>query len=94
MNGTTTFEPQSEPYRAFAAELIAYWTSFARSGSPNTFKVKSTPEWGNYSPSNPSRLVLQAVNGATSQGSFVEKEATEDTRRCRIMAGRVKTMQD
>ena len=93
-NGTTTFEPQNPTQRAFAQELIAYWTSFARSGSPNTFKLKSAPEWHNYSPSSPTRMVLQATNTTVERGSFAEKEASEDTRRCRIMAGRVATMQD
>jgi len=71
---------------AFAEELIAYWLSFVRSGDPNTFKLKRSPEWTQFNPNAPAlkRMVLQQGPGTTTDvsGSFIEDEPEVETDRC------------
>ncbi|KAK7461803.1 hypothetical protein VKT23_008235 [Stygiomarasmius scandens] len=85
-NGTTTFTPMTPTEIAFAEELIAYWLSFVRSGDPNTFKLKRSPEWTQFNPNAPAlkRMVLQQGPGTTTDvsGSFIEDEPEVETDRC------------
>ncbi|CAA7267478.1 unnamed protein product [Cyclocybe aegerita] len=98
-NGTTTFHPLSPSNEAFAAELIAYWLSFVRSGDPNTFKLPHSPVWKQYTPRS-ARMVLQAgpevsVDGqAVVSGSKLEVEDDKGTARCRLVASQVRGQQN
>ncbi|KAI0704001.1 alpha/beta-hydrolase [Earliella scabrosa] len=90
-NGTTTFQPQSDVDRAFAAELIAYWLSFVRAGDPNTYKLARSPVWPGY----PARIVLQEPkNGdTTASGSEIEEEPALECARCEFVAGKAEQEQ-
>ncbi|KDR78646.1 hypothetical protein GALMADRAFT_64536 [Galerina marginata CBS 339.88] len=94
-NGSTTFNAMSPTENAFAEELIAYWLSFVRSGDPNKFKLSRSPVWSPFT-SQSSRIVLQEApaNTTTASGSFVEKQGTEETTRCNLVAGQVLAQQN
>ncbi|EMD37060.1 hypothetical protein CERSUDRAFT_137491 [Gelatoporia subvermispora B] len=92
-NGTTVFTSMTPSEDAFAAELIAYWLSFVRSGSPNTFKLSRSPVWPEYSASSAKRIVLQEGTAATS-GSWTEEEPESETERCEFSALKVEHEQD
>ena len=79
---------------AFAAELIAYWVSFVRSGDPNQYKLSRSPEWNMYK--NISRIVLQQGPGNTTtvSGSFAEAEPEIDKTRCALVASQVEQQQN
>lgn len=70
---------------AFAAELIAYWLSFVRSGDPNKYKLLRSPAWPLYK--SDSRIVLQQGPGNTTtvSGSFVENELESEKIRCALV---------
>jgi carboxylesterase type B len=38
----------TDPEKALEPVIQAYWTSFIRSHNPNTFKLKTAPEWTGY----------------------------------------------
>ena len=84
---------------AFAAELIAYWLSFVRSGDPNQYRLSRSPEWPMYksiSSNTTSRIVLQQGSGSTTtvSGSFVEAEPEKAKIRCAIVASQVGRQQN
>ncbi|KIP02747.1 hypothetical protein PHLGIDRAFT_78653, partial [Phlebiopsis gigantea 11061_1 CR5-6] len=84
-NGTAVFYPQSAADEAFVEELIAYWLSFVRSGSPNTFKLARAPEWPLYRQSTGQRMVL--TEGTTTEtGSAVETIPSAEVERCAFVA--------
>ena len=79
---------------AFAAELIAYWLSFVRSGDPNRYKLSRSPKWPMYK--NTSRIVLQQGPGiaTTVSGSFVEAELETDKTRCALVGSQAEQLQN
>ena len=82
---------------AFAAELIAYWLSFVRSGDPNQYKLSRSPEWPMYKSSGTtSRIVLQQGPGftTTGSGSFVEEEPEMAKIRCAVVASQAERQQN
>ncbi|KAJ4480240.1 alpha/beta-hydrolase [Lentinula aciculospora] len=90
-NGTGTFTPMSPVEKSFAAELIAYWLSFVRSGDPNVFKLDRSPTWERYLTIRDNlkeRIVLQqpANNSTTESGSFIEMEPSVESGRCAFVA--------
>jgi carboxylesterase type B len=93
-NGSTTFTHMTPTEDAFAAELIAYWLSFVRSGDPNEYRLSRSPEWPQYK--GISRIVLQQGPGTTTtvSGSFVEEEPETDKTRCALVASQFKQQQN
>jgi len=93
-NGSTTFTKMTPTEDAFAAELIAYWLSFVRSGDPNQYKLSRSPEWPQYK--GTSRIVLRQGPGTTTtvSSSFVEKEPETDKTRCALVASQVEQQQN
>ncbi|KAF9072580.1 alpha/beta-hydrolase [Rhodocollybia butyracea] len=92
-NGTGTFTAMTPVEQAFAAELIAYWLSFVRSGDPNTFKLERSPSWDGYFTTGKSlkeRIVLQQAgdneNPTTESGNFIEMEPVVESGRCAFVA--------
>jgi len=85
-NGSTTFTQMTPTEDAFAAELIAYWLSFVRSGNPNQHRLSHSPVWPLYK--NKLRIVLQQSPGTTTtvSGSFVEEASETDKSRCALVA--------
>ena len=79
---------------AFAAELIAYWVSFVRSGDPNKHRLSRSPEWPMYK--NTSRIVLQQGPGTTTtkSGSFIEAESETDKARCALVGSQAEQQQN
>lgn len=85
--------------KAFAAELIAYWLSFVRSGDPNTHKLDRSPIWPEYFTTGPDlkqRIVLQQDpnNLTTVSGSFQEMEPVVESGRCAFVASKVEHEQN
>ena len=97
LNGTTTFQPQSDLDRAFAEEMIAYWLSFVRSGDPNTFKLERSPVWPAYSARDMRRIVLQEPRGEDASvhvsGSSVEEEPASESARCEFVVTKAERQQ-
>ncbi|KAF9483207.1 alpha/beta-hydrolase [Pholiota conissans] len=99
-NGTIAFQPLTPADTVFAAELIAYWVSFVRSGDPNTFKLATSPSWTPFTAVKSERIVLQEPSGssgvATSavSGSFLEVEGDEEKERCALVADLVEQLQN
>ena len=95
VNGTTTFQTQSDADRAFAAELIAYWLSFVRSGNPNTFKLDRSPVWPEYTRRSQQRIALQEPkSGDTAvSGSNAETEPALESSRCEFVASKARRQQ-
>jgi Carboxylesterase family len=93
-NGSQTFTQMTPTEDAFAAELIAYWLSFVRSGDPNQFRLSRSPEWPMYK--NTSRIVLQQGPGSTTtvSGSFIEAEPETDKTRCALVGSQVEQQQN
>jgi hypothetical protein len=93
-NGSGTFSQMTRTEDAFAAELIAYWLSFVRSGDPNEYRLPRSPEWPMYKIT--SRIVLQQGPGSmtTFSGSFVEEEPETARTRCALVASQVKRQQN
>ncbi|KAF9041726.1 alpha/beta-hydrolase [Hymenopellis radicata] len=89
INGTGTFTPMTDAENAFAAELIAYWISFVRSGDPNTFKLDRSPVWTSFDAGNLERMVLQQTDVDGASGSVVEHEPEQEAGRCAFVAGKV-----
>ncbi|CDO68585.1 hypothetical protein BN946_scf184996.g16 [Trametes cinnabarina] len=87
-NGTTTFQPQRPIDQAFAAELIAYWLSFVRSGNPNTHKLARSPTWPEYTLERKSRIVLQEGENTNVSGSAPEIEPAAENTRCAFVASK------
>jgi hypothetical protein len=79
---------------AFAAELIAYWLSFVRSGDPNEYRLPCSPKWPMYM--NTSRIVLQQGLGTTTtvSGSFIEAEPETDKTRCALVGSQAEQQQN
>ncbi|CCA77512.1 hypothetical protein PIIN_11489 [Serendipita indica DSM 11827] len=44
-NGTFSFAPPEAVPVGFSQELISRWTSFARSGDPNSYRIDKAPHW-------------------------------------------------
>ncbi|KZT51035.1 alpha/beta-hydrolase [Calocera cornea HHB12733] len=57
-NGTTVFHELTAEQRDFFHEMLAYFTSFVRTGSPNSHKLDRSPEWPLYKEER-NRQVLQ-----------------------------------
>ena len=79
----------------FAAELIAYWLSFVRSGDPNQYRLSRSPEWPMYK--SISRMVLQQgidTSTTTVSGSFIEPEPETDKTRCALVGSQVEQQQN
>ncbi|KAJ3982162.1 alpha/beta-hydrolase [Lentinula detonsa] len=98
-NGTGTFTPMSPVEKAFAAELIAYWLSFVRSGNPNTFKLDRSPIWEEYFITGNNlkqRIVLQQPvnNSTTVSGSLMEREPAVESGRCSFVATKIRHEQN
>ncbi|KAI0768170.1 alpha/beta-hydrolase [Trametes elegans] len=87
-NGTTTFESQRPIDEALAAEMIAYWLSFVRSGDPNAYKLERAPEWPAFSAGRRTRIVLQEGNSTDVSGSVVEEEPQAEIDRCAFVASK------
>ena len=87
---------------AFAQELIAYWVSFVRAGNPNKFKLKRSPVWEKFTPSEKWRILLQqGAEQGTSEadvvsgsGSFLEREGGEESARCEFVKSLVGVQQN
>ena len=94
LNGSTTFTQMTPTEDAFAAELIAYWLSFVRSGNPNRYRLSRSPEWPMYK--STSRIVLQQGPGTTTtvSGSFIEAEPQTDKTRCALVGSQVEQQQN
>ena len=97
INGSATFSQMTPTENAFAAELIAYWLSFVRSGDPNRYRLSRSPEWPMYK--STSRIVLQqggpgSTTTTTVGGSFVEGEPEMDKIRCALVASQVGRQQN
>ena len=94
VNGSQTFTQMTPTENAFAAELIAYWISFVRSGDPNQYRLSRSPEWPMYKCT--SRIVLQQGPGATTtvSGSFIEAEPETDKTRCALVGSQVEQQQN
>ncbi|KAI0696529.1 alpha/beta-hydrolase [Cytidiella melzeri] len=92
-NGTTTFSTLNSSENAFAAELIAYWLSFVRSGDPNTFKLPRAPEWPTYSAETSQRIVLTEGTADTT-GSTVEAIPSKERERCAFVASKTEAQQN
>ncbi|KAI0634113.1 alpha/beta-hydrolase [Trametes polyzona] len=92
-NGTTTFQPQRPIDQAFASELIAYWLSFVRSGSPNTHKLARAPVWPEYSAKKRVRISLQEGASTNVSGSTIEEEPEVESRRCAFVASKAEHQQ-
>ena len=73
--------------QAFAAELIAYWLSFVRSGNPNTHKLSRAPTWPTFEDATARRIVL-TEGTATKTGSTVEEIPTDERSRCAFVASK------
>ena len=93
-NGSQTFTQMTPTEDAFAAELIAYWLSFVRSGDPNKYRLSRSPEWTMYM--NTSRIVLQQGPGITTtvSGSFMEAEPETDKTRCALVGSQSEQQQN
>ena len=93
LNGMSAFV---DVFRAFnateqrlATEAVSYWTSFARSSSPSTFKPSDSPEWPELSPRDQKgaqRIVLQIGNSGQT-GSLVETLSERYIERCLVSDG-------
>ncbi|KAI0342405.1 alpha/beta-hydrolase [Trametopsis cervina] len=92
-NGSTTFSSMTPSEKAFAAELIAYWLSFVRSGDPNTFKLAPAPRWPLYNDATTERIVLTEGTVRTS-GSSVEAIPSKEKERCAFVASKAKGQQN
>jgi carboxylesterase type B len=90
-NGSHTFTQMTPTEDAFAAELIAYWLSFVRSGDPNQYRLSRSPEWPMYKCT--SRIVLQQGLDTIS-GSFIEAEPETDKTRCALVGSQVEQLQN
>ena len=90
VNGTTTFQTQSDADRAFAAELIAYWLSFVRAGDPSTFRLARSPVWPEYTVQGKERIALQEprTDDTSVSGSTAEPEPELETSRCAFVASK------
>ncbi|KAI0767254.1 alpha/beta-hydrolase [Fomes fomentarius] len=98
VNGTTTFQPQTDLDRAFASELIAYWLSFVRSGNPNTFKLARSPTWPGYITHAQQRISLQEPEPKSNDtsaisGSNAETEPILESNRCEFVASKARRQQ-
>lgn len=72
---------------AFAAELIAYWLSFVRSGDPNTHKLARAPQWPLYNAGSAQRIVLtEGTESAT--GTTTEAISALERNRCAFVASK------
>lgn len=93
-NGSQTFTQMTPTEDAFAAELIAYWLSFVRSGDPNQYRLSRSPEWPVYECT--SRIVLQQGPNSTTtvSGSFVEAEPETDKTRCGLVGSQAEQLQN
>ena len=77
---------------AFASELIAYWLSFVRSGSPNTHKLDRAPTWPMYTADGAERVVL-TEGTETKTGSTVETIPAAEQQRCAFVASKAENQQ-
>ncbi|KAI0342414.1 alpha/beta-hydrolase [Trametopsis cervina] len=92
-NGTTMFSPMTPSEQAFAAELVAYWLSFVRSGDPNTFKSPRAPQWPAYDVETTKRIVLTEGTVSTS-GSSIEAIPSKEKERCAFIATKAQAQQN
>ncbi|CAL1710102.1 unnamed protein product [Somion occarium] len=84
-NGTATFTPLSPTEESFAEKLVAYWTSFVRTGDPNIHKLARSPVWPQFTSQDQMRIVLQE-GSVSKSGNFVEAEPEAQSNRCALIA--------
>ena len=92
-NGSTTFGGLAPRDDAFAAELIAYWLSFVRTGDPNTFRRAGSPVWPAYTVRGRERMVLQEPGPDGTSGSVAEQESELESSRCAFVASKANHQQ-
>ncbi|KAG8898618.1 hypothetical protein FRB99_007324, partial [Tulasnella sp. 403] len=86
-NATVTFNDLSPQETLFSEELIAYWASFIRTGSPNHHKLDFSPEWRPFveEKTSASWMVLQAsAQGDRTSGNFMEVVPQEEQKQYRF----------
>ncbi|CAD6446434.1 9a1562fc-5002-4a32-8486-2208e186d697 [Sclerotinia trifoliorum] len=76
------------PDSALIPSIQAYWTSFIRSKDPNTYKLKSTPKWKEFSITNYQRILFQAQNATGTATPRVKMESIPDKqlKRCNYLS--------
>ena len=86
----TPFTKSSQ--RHFAAETIAYWVSFVRSGDPNVYALPGSPEWPKWDngKGKGKRMVLAQGASTTTgagyvSGSGIEDQPLKELERCRAV---------
>ncbi|EJU02700.1 alpha/beta-hydrolase [Dacryopinax primogenitus] len=102
-NGTTVFHQLSNEQRDFFHEMLAYFTSFVRSGNPNTYKLERSPGWPLYTDSW-NRQVLQhqlnevpeedASGEDTTTAVWQEEVTTEEQERCAALFDMVESCEN
>lgn len=76
-----TFRPFNATEQPLAKEATSYWTSFARSCDPSTYKAMGSPQW----PAGPAtRLVIQEGNSTSGTASMVENVSATYISRCSV----------
>lgn len=66
--GQGTPKPLSAAQTKLSDELIAYWSSFAKTGVPNAPGKGATPRWGRYSPARDNLQILDIPKPSTITG--------------------------
>ncbi|KIJ35249.1 hypothetical protein M422DRAFT_262418 [Sphaerobolus stellatus SS14] len=66
---------------ALSKEIIAYWTSFARSGNPSTFKESYSPNWVEWQGTG-KRVVMTRGNSPDGTASTLESVSSFEKERC------------
>ncbi|KIJ35255.1 hypothetical protein M422DRAFT_180911 [Sphaerobolus stellatus SS14] len=61
-------------------EIIAYWTSFARSGDPSTFKQSYSPTWVQHTTGQ--RVVMTRGTSSNGTASSLEEVTSYEGERC------------
>ncbi|KZO91472.1 alpha/beta-hydrolase [Calocera viscosa TUFC12733] len=102
-NGTTVFHELSVEQRDFFHEMLAYFVSFVRTGSPNTHKLDRSPEWPLYTAQR-NRQVLQHQfqedfsNDASATGStsamWLEEVTESEKERCEALFDMVESCEN
>ncbi|EIW77366.1 alpha beta-hydrolase [Coniophora puteana RWD-64-598 SS2] len=67
-NAGFTFTPFNSTELALSQTAIAYWTSFASTGSPSTLRLPGSPEWLAFAPGY-GRMVLTEATTATANAT-------------------------
>ncbi|WWC92866.1 uncharacterized protein L201_007827 [Kwoniella dendrophila CBS 6074] len=84
-NALTTFHAFNATEQPLSSEALSYWTSFARSYNPSTFRFATSPDWVGLQAKNNSvgqRIVPMEGNSTTSTATEVEDIPDEYIQRC------------